>query len=261
MFDLLGNMSYAISQMPKGITVSTLPPIHNPHGDFTQAAPNQPLTDRQRKVLDAVRNHVSRYGFAPSFREIGEQAGLRSPSSVKHQLEVLEGKGYIRMNANKGRAIELVEAQSNTSESSHASRVLPFSSGDDADEAIAQSHDIPLVGRIAAGTPITAEQHVDDVMRLPERLTGNGNLFMLEVHGDSMIDAAICDGDFVVVREQETAENGDIVAALLDGEATVKTFQKDHGHVWLMPHNPSYSPIDGTYAKVMGKVVTVLRKI
>lgn len=241
--------------------MSTLPPTHNPHGNVVQATPSLNLTDRQRKVLEAIRRHVSRYGFAPSFREIGEAAGLKSPSSVKHQLEVLEDKGYIRMNANKGRAIELVENEPNIPASSQAANVIPFNSGEEKDEAIAQSHDIPLVGRIAAGTPITAEQHVEDVMRLPERLTGNGNLFMLEVHGDSMIDAAICDGDFVVVREQETAENGDIVAALLDGEATVKTFQKDHGHVWLMPHNPAYSPIDGTYATVMGKVVTVLRKI
>ena len=109
--------------------------------------------------------------------------------------------------------------------------------------------------------PITAEQHVDDVMRLPERLTGSGTLFMLEVHGDSMVDAAICDGDYVVVREQNSAVNGDIVAALLDDEATVKTFRKENGHVWLMPHNPAYSPIDGTHATIMGKVVTVLRKL
>lgn len=128
-------------------------------------------------------------------------------------------------------------------------------------EAIAESHDVPLVGRIAAGVPITAEQHVDDVMRLPERLTGSGTLFMLEVHGDSMVDAAICDGDYVVVREQNSAVNGDIVAALLDDEATVKTFRKENGHVWLMPHNPAYSPIDGTHATIMGKVVTVLRKL
>ena len=112
-----------------------------------------------------------------------------------------------------------------------------------------------------AGVPITAEQHVDDVMRLPERLTGSGTLFMLEVHGDSMVDAAICDGDYVVVREQNSAVNGDIVAALLDDEATVKTFRKENGHVWLMPHNPAYSPIDGTHATIMGKVVTVLRKL
>lgn len=120
---------------------------------------------------------------------------------------------------------------------------------------------LELVGRIAAGVPITAEQHVDDVMRLPERLTGSGTLFMLEVHGDSMVDAAICDGDYVVVREQNSAVNGDIVAALLDDEATVKTFRKENGHVWLMPHNPAYSPIDGTHATIMGKVVTVLRKL
>lgn len=218
------------------------------------------LTDRQRKVLGAIKKHLAEQGFAPSFREIGEGAGLKSPSSVKHQLQVLDEKGFIRMNANKGRAIEVVSFD-DTSSSSKATQVIPFPSQSDSSGSIMASRDVPLVGRIAAGVPITAEQHVDDVMRLPERLTGTGNLFMLEVHGDSMIDAAICDGDFVVVREQNTAENGDIVAALLDDEATVKTFRKDHGHVWLIPHNPAYSPIDGTHAEIMGKVVTVLRKI
>ena len=164
------------------------------------------------------------------------------------------------MNANKGRAIEVVSFD-DASSSSRVTQVIPFPAQSDSSGSIMASRDVPLVGRIAAGVPITAEQHVDDVMRLPERLTGTGVLFMLEVHGDSMIDAAICDGDFVVVREQNTAENGDIVAALLDDEATVKTFRKDHGHVWLIPHNPAYSPIDGTHAEIMGKVVTVLRKI
>lgn len=220
------------------------------------------LTDRQRKVLDAIRSHIDKQGFAPSFREIGEAAGLKSPSSVKHQLEALEEKGFIRMNANKGRAIEIIgeSDESLSSESTATAEILPFPSPE-ASESILESHDVPLVGRIAAGVPITAEQHVDDVMRLPERLTGTGNLFMLEVHGDSMVDAAICDGDFVVVREQSNAVNGDIVAALLDDEATVKTFRKEQGHIWLMPHNPAYSPIDGTHAQIMGKVVTVLRKI
>ena len=225
---------------------------------------DQALTDRQCKVLQAIRVHVQEHGFAPSFREIGEAAGLKSLSSVKHQLEALAEKGFIRMNANKGRAIELIESPTDKSESHHASsKILPFpiQNTDDESASISQSHDVPLVGRIAAGVPITAEQHVDDVMRLPERLTGTGNLFMLEVHGDSMVDAAICDGDFVVVREQHSAVNGDIVAALLDDEATVKTFRKENGHVWLMPHNPAYSPIDGTHAEIMGKVVTVLRKI
>jgi repressor LexA len=218
------------------------------------------LTDRQSKVLDAIRSHVEQYGFAPSFREIGDAAGLKSPSSVKHQLESLENKGYIRMNANKGRAIELVEHESQAV--TNAVEVLPLPPVVEQEESIIESRNVPLVGRIAAGAPITAEQQVEDVMRLPERLTGTGGtLFMLEVHGDSMVDAAICDGDFVVVREQADAENGDIVAALLDDEATVKTYRKDHGHLWLMPHNPAYSPIDGTHAVIMGKVVTVLRKV
>ena len=227
------------------------------------------LTDRQRKVLQAIRMHLDSHGFAPSFREIGEYAGLKSPSSVKHQLQALEEKGFIRMNANKGRAIEVVSDPQGDDDSSatvssdmgmsdeRTATIIPFPES----ESVMQSHDVPLVGRIAAGVPITADQHVDDVMRLPERLTGTGKLFMLEVHGDSMVDAAICDGDFVVVREQNTAVNGDIVAALLDDEATVKTFRKQDGHVWLMPHNPAYSPIDGTYAQIMGKVVTVLRKL
>ncbi|MBW3087762.1 transcriptional repressor LexA [Bifidobacterium sp. 82T24] len=227
------------------------------------------LTERQRDVLAAIRSHVRERGFAPSFREIGEAVGLKSPSSVKHQLQALEDKGFIRISANKGRAIELLSDQHDALRRGNRNdaAVLGFAVQADTDpspdssESIMQSHDVPLVGRIAAGVPITAEQHVDDVMRLPERLTGAGHLFMLEVHGDSMIDAAICNGDFVVVREQNEAENGDIVAALLDGEATVKTFRKENGHVWLIPHNPAYSPIDGSNATIMGKVVTVLRKL
>lgn len=241
--------------------MSTIPPSPKQKPDEST------LTDRQRKVLDAIRTHIDEQGFAPSFREIGDAAGLKSPSSVKHQLQVLEDKGFIRMNANKGRAIEVMAGSApNTEKPSQASEEATSASNvaeiyQFPTEAIAESHDVPLVGRIAAGVPITAEQHVDDVMRLPERLTGSGTLFMLEVHGDSMVDAAICDGDYVVVREQNSAVNGDIVAALLDDEATVKTFRKENGHVWLMPHNPAYSPIDGTHATIMGKVVTVLRKL
>lgn len=225
---------------------------------------NESLTDRQRKIMDAIQQCLEEHGFPPSFREIGEAVGLRSPSSVKHQLRALEMKGLIRISANKGRAIEVIGdfLQKNKEK---AQELLAKQSAIDVsmynNESLINSHDVPLVGRIAAGAPITAEQHVEDVMRLPERLTGSGNLFMLEVHGDSMIDAAICDGDYVVVREQNQATNGDIVAALLDNEATVKTFRKENGHVWLMPHNPAYSPIDGSHAKIMGKVVTILRKI
>ncbi len=222
------------------------------------------LTERQRDIVNAIQNNLKIHGFPPSFREIGEAVGLRSPSSVKHQLRALEEKGILRISANKGRAIEIIDDSLLPTKNANRikennSQSVEISAYDS--DAVINSRDVPLVGRIAAGMPITAEQHVEDVMRLPERLTGTGNLFMLEVHGDSMIDAAICDGDYVVVREQHEAVNGDIVAALLDNEATVKTFRNDNGHVWLIPHNPAYSPIDGSHATIMGKVVTVLRKI
>jgi repressor LexA len=120
---------------------------------------------------------------------------------------------------------------------------------------------VPLLGRIAAGAPITAEEHLEDTFILPEQLVGSGTLFMLEVQGDSMIDAAICDGDFVVVRQQSTAENGEIVAAMLGDEATVKVLKRTPGQVWLLPQNRLYSPIDGNEATILGKVVTVLRRV
>lgn len=224
---------------------------HDPTAAAERRAPD--LTERQQRIMAAIRTLHAEHGFAPSLREIGEACGLRSTSSVQHQLNVLESKGCIRRDPNKGRAIEVVDV------SPTAVDVNPFPDAQSA--SFMASTDVPLVGAIAAGAPITAEQHVEDVMRLPVRLTGTGRLFMLEVHGDSMIDAAICNGDFVVVREQQTAENGDIVAALLDDEATVKTFRNENGHIWLIPHNPNYAPIDGTHAQIMGKVVTVLRKM
>lgn len=244
--------------------------MNNEHTDSSNNSNNvvkndaSSLTERQRNIIDAIQNSLALHGFPPSFREIGEAVGLRSPSSVKHQLRALEEKGILRISANKGRAIEIINdtvpvAKKASNTSQHYSQAVDVSLYET--DAVINSHDVPLVGRIAAGTPITAEQHIEDVMRLPERLTGTGNLFMLEVHGDSMIDAAICDGDYVVVREQHEAINGDIVAALLDNEATVKTFRNDNGHVWLIPHNPAYSPIDGSHATIMGKVVTVLRKL
>ena len=120
---------------------------------------------------------------------------------------------------------------------------------------------VPVLGRIAAGGPILAEERIEDVFALPRQLVGEGTMFTLEVRGDSMIDAAICDGDWVVVRQQPNADNGDIVAALLDNEATVKTFKRTPGQVWLMPHNPAYDPIDGNHATILGKVVAVLRRL
>ena len=181
---------------------------------------------------------------------------LKSPSSVKHQLHALERKA-IFISAPTRAAPSSCMIPARTRKPPRYS----FPGDTEASESILASRDVPLVGRIAAGVPITAEQHIDDVMRLPQRLTGSGKLFMLEVHGDSMIDAAICDGDYVVIREQPSAVNGDIVAALLDDEATIKTFRKRSSHIWLIPHNPAYSPIDGTHAQIMGKVVSVLRRL
>ena len=213
------------------------------------------ITDRQRRILEAIRDSVTTRGYPPSMREIGEVVGLTSSSSVKHQLTALQAKGFLRQDPNRPRAIEVVMPEDDgdivsLAPSSHSTTTE--------DDRVVQ---VPLVGRIAAGGPILADQQVDDVFALPRQLTGDGELFMLKVQGDSMIDAAICDGDWVVVRRQNDAENGDIVAALLDDEATVKTLRRKDGQVWLMPHNPSYTPIDGTHARIMGKVVSVMRRL
>ena len=186
--------------------------------------------------------------------------GLASLSSVTHQLGRLEKMGYIRRDPKLPRAIEVLDASGNSEQraNTQAPKIPELPTFEVSDEDMVP---IPLVGRIAAGGPITAEQSVEDVLSLPKQLVGSGKLFMLRVKGDSMIDAAICDGDWVVVREQHTADNGDIVAALLDEEATVKVFRQVDGHTWLMPRNSQYEPIMGDKATVMGKVVSVLRSL
>jgi repressor LexA len=206
------------------------------------------LTYRQRKILNMIRDSVERRGYPPSLREIGEAVGLTSTSSVSHQVNALQKKGYLRRDPNRPRAVDVR---------------LPE---DPADEAAARAARpepkyVPMVGRIAAGGPILAEEAIEDVFPLPRELVGEGTHFLLRVVGDSMTDAAITDGDWVVVRQQPTADNGDIVAAMIEGEATVKTFQRRDGHVWLMPHNQAYEPIPGDEATVLGRVVTVLRKM
>ncbi len=207
------------------------------------------LTPRQQRVLTAIRDSIERRGYPPSMREIGERVGLTSSSSVAHQLRTLEEKGYIRRDPNRPRALEvLIDVPASEAPSDGGSPV--------GDAAM-----VPLVGRIAAGIPITADQQVEEVVPLPRSLVGKGELFMLKVAGDSMVDAAICDGDWVVVRRQADAANGDIVAALLDDEATVKTFRQRDGHTWLLPQNTQYEPILGDHATIMGKVVSVLRSL
>ena len=218
------------------------------------------LTKRQQQILSVVRSLTDERGYPPSLREIGRAVNLTSPSTVKHHLDALEREGFIQRDGGRPRAIDLRHEGSseaaNRAEVVHAAEVTIPVSLAEGDYVAA-----PLVGRIAAGAPITAEQQVEDVFALPTRLTGGGKLFVLEVHGDSMVDAAICDGDFVVVRSQNVADNGMIVAAMVDGEATVKVFSKTDGHVWLLPQNEDYAPIPADHATILGKVVTVVRSL
>ncbi len=222
------------------------------------------LTVRQRRVLETIRDAIERHGYPPSMREIGEAAGLASPSSVAHQLAALQRKGFLRRDPNRPRAMEVVSPDA-TPGSDGVAEPAPLRAVD-ADETGAGDQRptpsyVPVVGQIAAGGPMLAEQVVEDVFPLPRQIVGEGTLFLLKVVGESMVDAAICDGDWVVVRQQQVAENGDIVAAMIDGEATVKTFKRRDGHVWLMPHNPAFSPINGDDATVLGRVTAVLRSL
>jgi repressor LexA len=218
-----------------------------------ERSPESTLTERQRTILEVIRSSVTSRGYPPSIREIGDAVGLTSTSSVAHQLRTLERKGYLRRDPNRPRAVDV-----RGFDDAAGPTVLTDVTGSD---ALPEPTFVPVLGRIAAGGPILAEEAVEDVFPLPRELVGEGALFLLKVVGDSMVDAAICDGDWVVVRQQNVADNGDIVAAMIDGEATVKTFKRSGGHVWLMPHNPAYDPIPGNNAAVLGKVVTVIRKI
>ena len=229
--------------------------------ELPDAAPDATgLTPRQQRILNVLRESIERRGYPPSIREIGELVGLTSSSSVAHQLRVLEQKGFIKRDPNRPRALEVFipELMAARRALGNAEETYdPTGIGDAKPTATM----VPMVGRIAAGGPILAEERVEDVFPLPKTLVGDGTLFLLEVSGDSMIDAAICSGDYVVVRQQPTAENGEIVAALIDGEATVKTLQKKGGQVWLLPQNDASEPIDGTHATILGKVTAVLRRM
>jgi repressor LexA len=215
------------------------------------------LTPRQRKVLEVIRKWVKDSGYPPSVREIGDAVGLTSTSSVHHQLRALEKKGYLRRDPNRTRAVDVRSPDELSSEQGDTD---PHTGASLADERPAPAF-VPLLGNIAAGGPILAEQAVESVFPLPREIVGEGTLFLLNVRGDSMVEAAITDGDWVVVRQQPDAENGEIVAAMIDGEATVKTFKRKDGHVWLMPANSAYQPIPGDDASVLGRVVAVLRRL
>lgn len=229
------------------------------------------LTPRQKKILETIQRSVNVNGYPPSMREIGDTVGLASLSSVTHQLSQLEKLGYLRRDPKRPRAMEVLMPLTLDGGTAGKGGRQPAEPAAAASTGITASVTelptaldtamVPLVGRIAAGGPILADQVVEDVMPLPRQLVGQGELFMLKVAGDSMVDAAICDGDWVVVRRQADAANGDIVAALLDDEATVKTFRQRDGHTWLLPQNTQYEPILGDHATIMGKVVSVLRSL
>ncbi|HET6259598.1 transcriptional repressor LexA [Pseudonocardia sp.] len=219
------------------------------------------LTPRQRKVLEVIRDWVERFGYPPSVREIGDAVGLTSTSSVHHQLRTLERKGYLRRDPNRTRAVDVRGPDDPAAVDDTAAPGAIAVEDTTADDLRPAPAFVPLLGNIAAGGPILAEQAVESVFPLPREIVGEGTLFLLNVRGDSMIEAAITDGDWVVVRQQPVAENGEIVAAMIDGEATVKTLKRRDGHIWLMPANPAYDPIPGDEASVLGRVVAVLRRL
>jgi repressor LexA len=217
------------------------------------------LTPRQWKIVQVIADSNRRHGYGPTYREIGDAVGLASISSVSYQLSKLAAKGYVRRGTGRPRTV--VVHRGDDPDAEHQD---DGASGEAGDPRVTQ---VPLVGRIAAGTPVLANESVEDVVPLPEQLVGRGDLIMLRVAGDSMINAAIADGDLVVVRRESDVENGDIVAAMIENdasaepEATVKTFKRSDGHVWLIPHNPAFTPILGDRAEILGKVVAVLRRV
>lgn len=211
------------------------------------------LTDRQRRILEVITDSTVLRGYPPSIREIADAVGLQSTSSVSYHLTQLEKKGFLRREDKKPRAVDV----RNFKENPKPARTKQAEASDDQPAATY----VPVVGQIAAGNPILAEQNVEAVFPLPSELVGNGELFLLQVVGESMRDAGIFNGDWVVVRSQNVAEFGDFVAAMIDGDATVKEFHKNSDGVWLLPHNDLFEPIPAEEAQILGKVVAVLRKV
>ena len=207
------------------------------------------LTPRQQRVLAHIKDSIEKRGYPPSMREIGEAVGLTSSSSVAHQLKVLEEKGFLKRDPTKPRAIEV--------------RYDPNSGA--ALERRPVRH-VPLIGDVAAGTDVLAQENVEELLPLPADFCGDGDLFMVRVRGDSMIDAGILDGDYVVVQKQQTARDGDIVVALAGedeaaDEATVKRFFRENGRIRLQPENESLEPLYPTHVQVLGKVIGVFRRV
>jgi repressor LexA len=213
-------------------------------GDAAHQRPS--ISAQQQRILKVISDWIQVHGYPPTVREIGAAVGLGSPSSVAHHLKALQRHGLLRRDARAPRAVDIRAAgQFGRSPSMNGRQ---------------PTVDVRLLGTIAAGDPILAEEQVEDVLSLPITLVGHGSLFALTVKGDSMVGAAICSGDIIVVRHQAVAENGEIVAAMIDGEATVKVYRNQGGRIELIPCNPLYEPIPADEATILGKVVCVLRR-
>jgi repressor LexA len=244
--------------------------------------PEHDLTSRQRDVIHAIVGFRQEHQYGPSVRDIGEAIGL-GPSGVHHHLKVLRQKGWLSGGTGQARtsvvlapghpvievieprqakgAIRAVQSRRAQSQAARKARGPAGDAGTPRTVGTQNAAYVRLLGEIAAGYPRDANQSVEDIFPLPKQLVGEGDLFLLKVVGDSMIDAAIADGDWVVVREQQVAENGEIIAAMIEGEATVKSYRMSDGHIWLIPHNPAFAPIQGDRATILGKVVSVLRRV
>lgn len=207
------------------------------------------ISKRQQQIYDFIRSYQKEKGYPPSVREMAAAVGLSSPSTVHAHLSALEDLGLIKREATKPRALEVFNSDGSSCAVTETER--PASRG---------TVSLPLVGRVAAGLPILAEQNIEDTFTLPTEIATDSSSFMLEVHGESMINAGIYNGDYIVVREQKSAMNGEIVVALIDGEATVKTFYKEQGRVRLQPENDAMEPIYAENPTILGKVVALMRR-
>ena len=212
------------------------------------------ITKRQQQIYDFIRSYQTEKGYPPSVREMAAAVGLSSPSTVHAHLSALEAHGLIKRDKTKPRALEVFEQEGNPDNNLDISQESPVAE-------MRGVVSLPLVGRVAAGMPILAEQNIEDTFTVPTEIASDSSSFILEVHGNSMINVGIYNGDYIIVREQPSAMNGDIVVAIIDGSATVKTFYKERGRVRLQPENDAMEPIFADNPTILGKVVALMRRL
>lgn len=212
------------------------------------------ITKRQQQIYDFIRSYQTEKGYPPSVREMAAAVGLSSPSTVHAHLSALEAHGLIKRDKTKPRALEVFEQVGNPDNNLDISQESPVAE-------MRGVVSLPLVGRVAAGMPILAEQNIEDTFTVPTEIASDSSSFILEVHGNSMINVGIYNGDYIIVREQPSAMNGDIVVAMIDGSATVKTFYKERGRVRLQPENDAMEPIFADNPTILGKVIALMRRL